>query len=221
MPIQQTEQMISLQKSFLFIHVPKTGGNSIQNILHPYSDDRIVTPAPHQDGVERFEIRNPDLRIRKHSTLSEYKAQLPRRVYRRLFKFATIRNPWDLMVSMYFSPHRNVSTWNEADFLDLLAETPTLRHYLGLPARSLPGFPKPRRAAPLDEQIDFLLRFEHLDRDFETLCGKIDIPFTPLPVRNPSSRDHYARYYTPALTEKVGEKFHEEIVLGGYKFETL
>ena len=41
--------MISIKKNFLFIHVPKTGGNSMQNILRDYSEDQIVALAKHQD----------------------------------------------------------------------------------------------------------------------------------------------------------------------------
>ena len=101
--------MISIQKKFLFIHVPKTGGNSIQNILRDYSEDEIVTLAKHQDGVERFEVRNSKYAITKHSTLAHYKFVLDASTYHSLYKFATIRNPWDLLISYYFSPHRGIT----------------------------------------------------------------------------------------------------------------
>jgi len=36
--------MISIKHNFIFIHVPKTAGNSFQNILKNYSEDKIVSP---------------------------------------------------------------------------------------------------------------------------------------------------------------------------------
>lgn len=50
--------MLSTSHNFLFIHVPKTGGNSLQNVLSEYADDKIVRLSPYQDGVERFEVRS-------------------------------------------------------------------------------------------------------------------------------------------------------------------
>ena len=64
--------MISFQKHFLFVHIPKTAGNSIQSVLRDYSEDELVALRDEQDGIERFGLRNPKYKIKKHSTLAEY-----------------------------------------------------------------------------------------------------------------------------------------------------
>ena len=64
--------MISFQKCFLFVHIPKTAGNSIQSVLRDYSEDQLIALRNEQDGIERFGLRNPKYKIKKHSTLGEY-----------------------------------------------------------------------------------------------------------------------------------------------------
>src|SRR5947199_7305777 len=96
--------MISFQKRFLFVHIPKTAGNSIQSVLRDYSEDQIVALRSEQDGIEHFGLHNPNYKIRKHSTLAEYRMALGDEQFRSLYKFACVRNPWDRMVSYYFTP---------------------------------------------------------------------------------------------------------------------
>jgi hypothetical protein len=50
--------MIFEKKQIIFIHYPKTAGNSIQDALRQYTNDKLVTLTKYQDGVERFEVRN-------------------------------------------------------------------------------------------------------------------------------------------------------------------
>jgi len=107
--------MISFQKSFLFVHIPKTAGNSIQSVLRDYSEDQLVALRKEQDGIERFGLRNPKYKIRKHSTLSEYRDALGEQ-FRNLYKFTCVRNPWDRMVSYYFTPTQNLETWSRKEF---------------------------------------------------------------------------------------------------------
>jgi len=214
--------MISLKHHFLFIHVPKTGGNSIQNILADYSEDTLTADKEYQDGVERFELSNSTYKLRKHSKLTRYRKVLPTGIYRQLFKFATIRNPWDKMISMYFSPHRGTGQWDREEFILLINNVPTLQDYVTLPSfrdRLEKKLGLPARPRPLDRDIDYLIRFENLNDDFKEVCKKTGLPAAPeLPVHNRSIRKHYSSYYDDELRELVGRKFSNEIDYGGYRF---
>lgn len=221
--------MISLQKNFLFIHLPKTGGNSVQKALLKYSEDRVVSINQiSHDVTEDFEIRNDKYKISKHSTLTRYKAVLNPSIYKNLFKFTTIRNPWDRMISFYFSPHRNTPEWNREEFKLLVKRIRPLRHFIvekrsnSLFLRKFDNFRYLLRTPheKLDSHIDMVLKYENLENDFESLCNKLDINYIKLPILNKSHRRHYSHYYDKELIEIVRNRFWEEIEFGNYKFET-
>jgi len=201
--------MISLKNNFLFIHIPKTAGNSIQSILRNYSEDRIVCSAPFQDGFERFGVTSERYGTCKHSTLNDYRKVLEGDVFRGLFKFTTIRNPWDRMISCYFSPHRGGIAWDRDRFKALLSEIPPATAYLSMAGRVEP--------CPF-YNVDYFIRFENLENDFRKVCNLIGIPWEPLPIRNKSESQNYLSYYDGELVELVQKMFSDEIEFFGYEF---
>jgi hypothetical protein len=204
--------LISLAHNFLFVHIPKTVGNSIQNVLRTYSEDKIVRLAPHQDGIERFEVRSDKFNIHKHSTLQDYRAELGDEVFQRLFKFTSVRNPWDRMVSFYFSPHRGPVSWNREQFAKLIAQIPPVAAHVFLEGGS-------NSKPSCFNNMDYFIRYESLNDDFKKVCELIGIPWVPLPIRNKSKRQPYAIYYDDELVELVQNRFSEEIIYFGYEFE--
>lgn len=203
--------MLSTAHNFLFIHVPKTAGNSIQRCLLTHSEDEMVLRGGHQDGIERFEISSPTLKTRKHSTLSEYKAQLPPAQFEGLFKFFGVRNPWERCASFFVSPHRGTVDWSEQAFNAFIDTSIEPVHwYLQTGATD----PTPFRNA------DAVIRFEHLAEDFELICQKIGLPTFELPRVNASTRKDYRAYYTnDALIDQVAKKFAREIECFQYRFD--
>jgi hypothetical protein len=202
--------MISLQKRFLFVHIPKTAGNSIQSLLRHYSEDEIVSLRREQEGIERFGVRNPNYKIKKHSTLAEYKAALGEEQFRSLYKFACVRNPWDRMISLYFSPGRQVAEWDREAFESLVLKVPSVADYLRLEAGEEDPF----------DNVDRMMRFETLTEDFRSVCAQLGIPLAPLPEYNRSSREHYSKYYDNKLRALVAERFAPEIERFGYTFDS-
>lgn len=203
--------MISLRYKFLYVHIPKTAGNAVQNILRHYSEDQVVCLTPYQDGVERFEVRNDQFNIQKHSTLNDYQRELGEATLASLFKFCCVRNPWERAISYYFSPHRGVSVWDRDNFLKLLDEMLPIPAYLkldGTVAKSSPF-----------QNVDFVMRFERLESDFATVCQRLGLPKQDLAVRNKSARQHFSTYYDADLVEIVRQRFSDEINEFDYRFE--
>lgn len=203
--------MISLQHKFLFVHAPKTGGNSIQSILQQYSEDRIIPKGGDTPVVDRFEVRNDTYGTHKHSGLSDYRDRIDPEQFKELYKFAVVRNPWELMISFFFSPHRHVSEWDRDSFIKLLGRRPVTASYFTL-EENVDG--------PIDADLDFLMRQEQLADDFKLACEKIGIPHTALPMHNASKRDHYSKYYDDETIELVAQKYHREIEFGNYEYES-
>ena len=214
--------MISLKKGFLFIHIPKTGGNSIQNILRRYSEDKFVTVSSIQDGKERFEIRNDRYDINKHSTLNEYKKVIEPKIFSGLYKFATIRNPYDRLISFYFSPHLGNKEWDRDKFILLINDVLPVRNFISIENYKVKINRKLKfnifSPNSLDTDIDFLIKYESLDEDFKNVCKALSIPYQPLPHRNKSERKHYSKYYDEELKQLVYSRFKEEIEFGGYTY---
>jgi hypothetical protein len=201
--------MISLQKRFLFVHIPKTAGNSIQSVLRDYSEDELVALRKEQDGIERFGLRNPNYKIKKHSTLSEYYEALGNEQFRRLYKFTCVRNPWDRMVSYYFTPTQKPENWNRKKFRETISKAVSVPDYLRLDNGDANPF----------ANVDCIMRFENLADDFRGVCDAIGISPPALPQYNRSNRQHYSKYYDNELRELVGARFAAEIERFNYSFE--
>ncbi|HEX5315710.1 MAG TPA: sulfotransferase family 2 domain-containing protein [Candidatus Kapabacteria bacterium] len=203
--------MISFQKRFLFVHIPKTAGNSIQSTLRDYSEDQLVALRKEQDGIERFGLRNPNYKIKKHSKLCEYRDALGNEQFRGLYKFTCVRNPWDRMVSYYFTPTQSPETWDRKGFQEIISKAVSVADYLRLDRNEEDPF----------ANVNYIIRFENLADDFRTVCGTLGISPATLPRYNRSSREHYSKYYDDELRELVRMQFAAEIERFGYTFEQL
>ena len=203
--------MLSISHNFLFVHIPKTAGNSIQNILQQYSDDKIVCEAPHHDGRERFTVRHPDFRTRKHSSLKDYREQYGEEIFNRLYKFACVRNPWDRVVSYYFSPNHGRTFLDKTAFIREIDKVPLTSSYLALTGQV-------QDMATVVKNVDYIMRFEDLNADFKTVCRELQIDQQELPVRNKSNRENYRSYYDQETMEFVARRFADEISYFGYTF---
>ena len=195
--------MVSHAHKFLYIHVPKTAGSSLQHVLFPHSDNTKFI-KPHHDGVERFELRDEaDPRLNKHAKLRLYYEVYGTRIHG-YFKFAFMRNPYAKIVSRYFSPHRNIEAFDPDSFATFVARTPPLEAYV--------------LAAPSDPPLDEICRFEDLGDVYPKLMERLRLPTVDLPIHNKGDARDYRDYFTKQTRSVVEERHAFEISLGGYEF---
>ena len=101
------------KNNFIFVHIPKTGGSTIELLLKPYVSDKIQMIQRHEkemaweDDIE-LHITQRGTPHTKHWTLSEHikNCALVDHVDE-LFKFTVVRNPYERMLKLYLFKLQN------------------------------------------------------------------------------------------------------------------
>ena len=210
--------LLSRDRQFLFIHIPKTAGTSIRTILSRHAcqpelfwENRLLSAVGINVNVVGPWWRK---RLRPHCSSGDVQRHLPAEVFDRLFKFAFVRNPWDLLVSLYnFIPtrptHRYQNHVASLSFPEFVNEW-TMRPEI-FQARRICD----RRGALL---MDFVGFFEDVARDFEVVCRQVDIT-AELPRANRSNHADYREVYSDRLRRLVAARLAEDIEFLGYDFD--
>ena len=205
--------MISHKHKFVFIHIPKTGGTSIELCFDPNADVRD-TKYKHRTlrGLEKDGL-----------IIKDY------------FKFTFVRNPWDMTLSMYKylwssdkpfpkywrTTHKRMKSFSFREWVTHPSfQRPTLRaERIHLTSRS---YNPPECISDWytskSYKIDYIGKFENLQEDFNTVCDKIGIPRQELPHENKTKHKHYTEYYDEETKQIVAEKYAKDIEYFGYEF---
>ena len=205
--------LISESKSFLFVHVQKTAGTSLADILKPHA----LNPASGRMNKLASDlglVRDwRKFHFRKHANLRKAQSVIPAPVYDGLFKFAFVRNPWERLVSWYQYVQRT----------PLHEDCRPGETFADFAARFLE---KPRRAQwwMIEDLngvmgLDYVGRFENLNDDIAYLCQRIGIKAQTLPHRNKMADKDYRTFYDDRLALAVKNNWTREIDAFGYTFE--
>lgn len=202
--------MISHKHKFIFIHISKTAGTSIENVLRDESCQLLpnqwdTAHVPHTPLNHLTLQELVDYNILTAAQLNSY------------FKFCFVRNPWDRLISEIFC--RWMSPWFQA----LTTEERIRRAcQLATAPTGVANHLRPQQdfvsAAGL--AMDFIGRFEYLEADFAYLCHLLGLTST-LPHLNRSTRDAYQTYYTAETQALVAATYQRDIAAFHYEFNAV
>ncbi len=216
---------LSLKYNFLFVHLAKTGGTSIRAALARYrwrDPARLsLFIASRLSAVNHHRL---GIKIPRHARAIAAQEMLPADVFSRLFKFAFVRNPWDLQVSSYHHIKRE-----RPDLLIGIPDFPAFVRYKLNPDRPaqyhLDASSRLQTSCLIDLEgnqiVDFVGRYERLAEDFATVCQYIGISPKPLGQHRRATErsSDYRSYYDSATAEYVAEYFSRDIRVFEYDFD--
>lgn len=185
--------MINHKHRFLFIHIPRTGGTSIETQFN-YTE---------QKG-------------KKHWNLNDWKHHLDDNTFNKLFKFTFVRNPWNIIISKYLCGwYCSNKRGGEIGYRSGKSLKYFLSHYK--PAVHEHGDSLFDYFDP--NQINFIARFENRNKDLEYISDKIGVKInTNITERSHSDKKHYTEYYDDETRKIVANRYAKDIEYFGYKF---
>lgn len=199
------------KQKYIYIHIPKTGGTTIEHIFDEYinSSNSTKTLTGHlslKDTKKRYDLNN-------------------------CITFSTVRNPWDWYVSHYFylkqkhigdtdfKDEYNIINDEKNDFNDFIKYVYENRDIL---VYNNGGDNTLKYQEMLDwsydgqKHVDHFIKIEELSMKSLNSIG-LDIHYTHTKL-NTSDHNHYTKYYDK-VTKNIVKKMHKnDIKFFNYKF---
>ena len=217
--------MISRERKLIFIHVPKTGGNSIKTALKPYFDADFVPAASagkslrsssSKGFLDNFWNLDPEFGSIKHWSFAQYRKALGDSVA--AFRvIACCRHPVDWSLSAYFflkqSRQHKYFPWidpPEETGPEVFSREEFLRFL---------GSGQPSQFSYLDgvsPECLSLIRFESLEDSFHGVCHKLGLPKIALPVLNQSDKSGGFDFVDNDLRSEIRNVYEIDFVSFGY-----
>ncbi|EDN69667.1 conserved hypothetical protein [Beggiatoa sp. PS] len=214
---------ISHKYKVIFVHIQRTGGNSIHKVFQEFDRDLLV----------RIKL-DPRKKRTRHCFTSDIKAVIDDHIFRNYTKFCVVRNPFDRMVSWYsifkyglghdrvIMPSKTL--WDEV-MIEVNKNANSFEEFIMLPRNHESGLFERFYTNQLDYisdnqsiLVDRILRFENLTNDFAQFAHEIGFE-GKLPCVNKSKhKKDYRTYYTTKTKEIVFQRFKPDFEYFGYSF---
>lgn len=218
--------LLSLRYKFLFVHIAKTGGTSVRDSLWYYKwTDPYRIPQFLCSKLSGLAGHRIGAKFPRHAKAIAAQEMLPREVYEGLFKFAFVRNPWDLQVSSWHHLRRE-----RPDLVAGIADFEAFLDWKLDPARPPQYHADMSTVTQADYLVDlhgklivdFVGRYENLQEDFAEACRRIAIKQPKLLHSRKAGdrKNDYRAYYSDRTAQRVADFYQADVERFGYRFDT-
>lgn len=212
-----SNNMISHLHKCIFVHIPKTGGTSVEDLIWPQISERSAQDLwmgkidQHSNKYQTGGLQ--------HLLARQIQLEVGHEVFDSYFKFTMVRNPWDRLVSQYAHMSkrkglRNYIGMKEGDplkrYLELIGKR---RHVQWEPQTSFILSPQGHRL------VDFIGRFENFNESVMDVLTHLGLGTCSIPHAKRGERGPYQSYYDLEAQEIVADRYAADIELFGYEFE--
>lgn len=186
----------------IFIHIPKNAGMSVCYALF----------GNHAGS---------------HRRLRDYYNVFPESTIREYYKFAFVRNPWDRLVSTYVFLKKGGMTdkdkaWADANLSEYDDFGTFVRKWINPENIYTYIHFIPQFEFVIDKNgesgVDFVGRFENLNRDFETVAQQLGIESELKKVNSSRKDSEYRSFYDDETREIVAKVYARDIEMFNYEF---
>lgn len=200
--------MLIPQEKILFIHIPRTGGTTIESYFRQNLIKKSATELYGKKCLPENEIYHLDGRQHYPLAYFEHKDRIDD-----YYIFTFVRHPYDRLISAYeysFSKKYNFNT--------IVCILPVVtQFYRSFSSSYLCHLIPQHRFLTSNIDFDFIGRYERYKQDFQHLLSDLELPIKAMPHIFKTRKKPFKRYLNSFTQYFINVSYHKDFKLFGYK----
>jgi len=236
--------IVSEKHKFIYVAIPKTGSRTIQEAFRPYAHSFAVGNSVNNHNtisqIIELEKFNLDLSPKRSNEDCPYKLIANvRNPWEKMVSFVAFARDHAPMFSavafeyfylikqntpdirstlklIFTSDNDYQAHWYKKHNIEKNVEDKMRNYFKGMVGwnNELECFLNYEKY----KDKTYIIKFENLQGDFDTVCEKIKIPQKKLTHHNKTNHKHYTEYYDEEIQEVISKRHIKDIGYFGYKF---
>lgn len=200
-----------------FVDIPRTSSTSIRVEMGRIFGLGFGKKCPPEEESGQISA------LGDHVTAQDVRRRFGGDLWKELFTFSFVRNPWDRFLSLYFY-RKNCGELPNISFKDYARQLDAPR-YKGHGLYVDPAYYYSMSDFLLDQDgrllVNFVGRYENRENDLKVVADRLGVEFSGLHLqKTKNKKQHYSEYYDEETRALVGRVYQLDISFFGYEFES-